>query len=54
LRQSQHATKDGLQLSILLSQPPKCWDYRCEAILLFLEFFFFLEGAILNSDLKTC
>jgi hypothetical protein len=23
------AAQDGLELAILLSQPPKCWDYRC-------------------------
>lgn len=30
LRQSHSVTKSGLELvAILLSQPSKCWDYRC-------------------------
>jgi hypothetical protein len=27
---SLYGTQAGLELSILLPQPPKCWDNRCE------------------------
>jgi hypothetical protein len=28
---SHSVTQANLELSILLPQPPKCWDYRCVA-----------------------
>jgi hypothetical protein len=27
--ESHITTQDGLEFSVLLPQPPKCWDYRC-------------------------
>jgi hypothetical protein len=27
---SQYAAHSGLELTVLLPQTPKCWDYRCE------------------------
>jgi hypothetical protein len=32
---SGYVAQAGLKLSVLLSQPPKCWDYRCASPLLF-------------------
>jgi hypothetical protein len=33
----------GLELSILLPQPPKCWDYSCAPPYLFFIYFLFID-----------
>jgi hypothetical protein len=51
LRQSHCVAQPGLELLVLLPQPPECWDYRhmlpCLALLCnLLDYFFFLPFRI--------
>jgi hypothetical protein len=48
-RGSRHVAQAGLELVILLPQPPKCWNYRCVPPHSASEHLFCVCGVILRA-----